>query len=269
MIQECVTDGEKLCRFIEHHLLSNTNWETLESSLKYTGRQSELIDFFRQLTIVNLAGRLVIGGASLAKQVDISDPRFENDFRSFLRDNLEIPYYLIDKTYRFAHRAVQASRENISDSLGRRLKNWARKKHSHCYLCGVSLDFKDSNSYNAYTCEHLWPRAYGGNSIEDNLLPACQSCNSHKKGNFATWAMPAIQSLILGFQPSSQRLQEIDGCYKFALHYKIAQQLADQKRLNLKQAFLQLGPWTDVRVYNKNDVADFFNLENHEPHSHL
>jgi len=264
MVYESVTDGEKLCRFIEHDLLANSRWEALASCFKYTGRQLELTDFFRQLTIVNLAGRLVIGGSSLAKQMDISDPQFQMAFMSFLRDNLEIPYYQIDETYRFALRAVKASQEQISKSLARKIKNWAKIHHKYCYMCGDSLDFHDSESHCAYTCEHIWPRSYGGNSIEDNLLPACQSCNSHKKGHFATWAMPAIQSLIMGFEPSSQRLQEIEGCHKFALHYRIAQKLAERKNLTLKQAFLKLGHWTEVRITRLDDVADFFNLENYQ-----
>jgi hypothetical protein len=32
----------------------------------------------------------------------------------------------------------------------------------------------------------------------------------------------------------------------------------------MKQAFLEIGPWTDVRMLDTDDVADFFNLENHD-----
>jgi hypothetical protein len=269
MTAESVTDGEKLCQFIEHRLISDAKWSVLEAGLKYTGRQAELIDFFQQLTTVNLAGRLVIAGASILERVNITDPQFEYELQSFLREQLEIPHYLINETYRFVYRSVKASQESISDSLRRRLKRWAQTKHTHCYLCGVALDFDDTDSHYSFTCEHIWPRSYGGNSIEENLLPACQSCNSSKKGNYATWVMPAIQSLIMGFNPASQRLQEIEGCYKFALHYKMAQKLATQKHLSLKRAFLEIGAWTEVRVSHPDDVADFFNLENYAPHPAL
>ncbi|MCP4696845.1 MAG: HNH endonuclease [Gammaproteobacteria bacterium] len=271
MIAEYVTDGEKLCQFIETHLISNAKWSVLETGLEYTGRKAELIDFFHQLTTVNLAGRLVIGGTSILEQFNIDNPQFECKLRIFLRKNLEIPHHLIDETYRFVHRSVQASQENISDTSRRKFKKWAKTKHARCYLCGVGLDFDNANSPISFTCDHIWPRSYGGNSIEDNLLPACESCNSKKKGNFATWVMPAIQSLIMGFKPTSQRLKEIEGCYKFALHYKIAQQLAAQEHLSLKRAFLKTGTWTDIRVSNPDDVADFFNLENYEsrPYLHL
>lgn len=269
-----VTDGEKLCYFLEQQLLSSTPWEKLTSGLNYTGRAEELINFFRQVTVVNLTGRLVIGGASLAEQEGgIYDPSFEKKFRDFLLNTLEIPFDRLDETYRFTRSAINASQQNFSDSLRHKMRVWAKEKHSWCYLCGVKLNFDNKfdneTPPDAYTCEHIWPRAYGGNSIEDNLLPACSSCNSGRKRHFATWAMPAIQSLILGFNP--KRLNEIEGSYKFALHYKIAQKLANQKGLTMKQAFLELGAWTEVSVTHQEDVADFFNLENYQdrPHLHL
>jgi hypothetical protein len=54
-----------------------------------------------------------------------------------------------------------------------------------------------------------------------------------------------------------------EGSYKFSLHYRAAQQLAIEERLTMKKAFLKIGPWTDVRLRDNDDVADFFNLENH------
>jgi hypothetical protein len=144
-----------------------------------------------------------------------------------------------------------------------RLRAWAMKSHPRCYICGTYLDFTVPQQQNSYTLEHIWPRAYGGNSIEENLLPACDSCNSRKKRHFATWVMPAVQSLLLGIAPGEQRLSEIEGSYKFSLHYRAAQKLAAAERLSMKQAFLRIGPWTDVRIRDADDVADFFNLENH------
>ena len=76
--------------------------------------------------------------------------------------------------------------------------------------------------------------------------------------------MPAIQSLLLGIGPEDQRLDEIHGSFKFALHYRAAQDLARRKRVNLKAAFMEIGPWTSIRVIDRDDVADFFNLENYD-----
>jgi hypothetical protein len=75
--------------------------------------------------------------------------------------------------------------------------------------------------------------------------------------------MPAIQSLLLGLSPTDNRLQEINGSFKFAIHYRAAQRLAIRERRTLKSSFLQLGPWQDVRIRDLGDIVDAFNLENH------
>lgn len=43
----------------------------------------------------------------------------------------------------------------------------------NCYYCGKKLK-EDS------TLDHLFPRAFGGITITDNLRPACSNCNSKK-----------------------------------------------------------------------------------------
>jgi len=40
MIAECVTDGEKLCQFIEHRLISKVKWNVLETELQYINKCS-------------------------------------------------------------------------------------------------------------------------------------------------------------------------------------------------------------------------------------
>ncbi len=72
----------------------------------------------------------------------------------------------------------------------------------------------------------------------ENFLPACYSCNNRKKKDFATWDdAHSIQSLLLGISPKDQRLQDIDGTYKFSLHYRAAQRVAMEDRTSLKKAF--------------------------------
>lgn len=46
-----------------------------------------------------------------------------------------------------------------------------------CYYCGEKLDKKSR------TLDHLFPRAWGGISIPDNLLPCCRKCNGSQKGD--------------------------------------------------------------------------------------
>lgn len=265
MIDKVATDGERLCNFINHRLLGSVPWDTLAEALQPTGRHSALVDFYRQITAVGLTGRLVAAGKSLQKTLTLYEPTFKREFSILLRDYVGIPTRLQDEAYRVAFRAVEASLEKVKDSTLNQIRTFAMRTHPNCYMCGAVMDFIDENNHVYYTCEHIWPQAYGGNGIVENLLPACYSCNNLKKQHFATWVMPAVQSLVLGLSPAESKLQEIDGSFKFALHYRAAQELAIKQRVTLKDAFLRLGPWQDVRVRDENDIVDVFNLENHAP----
>jgi hypothetical protein len=265
MIENCTTDGEQLCKFLNARFLASAPWSELKAALEPTGRPSEHVDFFRQVAAVAMTGRIVSAGTSFAQTLPPRDPAFRSELTTHLRECVHIPYRHLDEVFRFSQRAIIAALQPLANSTKNRLRDWALRRHSHCYMCGVSLLFDVPDQISSYSCEHVWPQAYGGNGIIDNLLPACTSCNSKKKAHFATWTMPAVQSLILGLSPESTRLQEIPGSYKFALHYRAAQSLALKKRLTLKEAFLKLGPWHDVRILDRSDVADIFNLANHAP----
>ena len=47
-------------------------------------------------------------------------------------------------------------------------------KDNSCLYCGSYVKKKD------LTLDHMFPRAYGGISISNNLIPCCQECNSTK-----------------------------------------------------------------------------------------
>jgi hypothetical protein len=260
-----VTDGERLCDLLNHKHLDGNAWLELELLLSRTGRNAALVEFFRELTAVTLAGRIVVAGQSLSEQHEIDTPIFNKLFLEHLQYVLAIPNREMDEVFRFSRRAVSAALETPSRGLLRQVRGWAELRHPRCYMCNVAMDFENSGKHTFITLDHVWPRAYGGNSTLDNMMPACLSCNTKKKRHFATWAMPAIQSLLLGLKPAEQRLLEIDGSFKFALHYRAAHRFAVKNRCSRKDAYLSIGPWADVRMRDDDDVADFFNLENCDP----
>jgi hypothetical protein len=49
------------------------------------------------------------------------------------------------------------------------------KTNGHCAYCGCKLRFEQM------TVDHIKPIAHGGKDTENNMLPACRSCN-HRKG---------------------------------------------------------------------------------------
>ncbi len=51
-----------------------------------------------------------------------------------------------------------------------------------CYLCSTVLGRWDMFKHDKdLPLDHLWPKAFGGISSEENLLPICDACNGLKK----------------------------------------------------------------------------------------
>src|SRR5207249_4601668 len=114
------------------------------------------------------------------------------------------------------------------------------------------------------------PHCFGGESEDENLLPACGKCNSTRKRDFASWALVHIHSLSLGMNPSVNALKSVDGTLRFALQYHAARKLAEKRKWTLRAALLRLGPWTeDPRVLDETMAGDFFNLAIHSPYRDL
>ena len=261
MADELTTDGEKFYLYIKSQNQDVFDWSRFELMHNYTGRASQYIELFSEIVAVNLVCRLVSVGRSIHDRFHIFDPEFDYEFKKYLRDYLSLQATQFDQFYRFCKSAVRASIGGINATVRRNLTAWSQRTHDFCYMCGVRLDYSSDLPYNAFTLEHLWPQSYGGNSIEENLLPACRACNSKKKKDFATWAMPAIQSMIYGLEDSEEKLDEIDGSYKYALHYKFVQDYSRQKKISLRRGFQEIGPWRKPQKIDSSDVADFFNLK--------
>ncbi len=259
-----VTAGEKLYLHIRSEFIDTHAWQEPQEMLQVTGRALEFIDLFQQIAAVNLTGRLVVAGSSFADRNPVSDPLFEQGYLDFIRDTLGETSERADRVYRLAEQAVIAARRSASNGLLNRFEKWAQRHHSHCYMCRTDLDFTRQHQRSAYTCEHVWPRMYGGDSVEDNFLPCCMDCNSRIKRDFASWSQVNVQALILGIGPKPDNLKEIDNIFKFAMHTRAAQMYAALHRKTLKAAFIDIGPWTDVRIVTQHDAGDFFNLENHD-----
>jgi hypothetical protein len=266
------TAGEALAYFIGDKILTRDPWDKIATSLLYTGRSEGLCEFFHEITVINLTCRIVAAGTSLLKELggrparSPIDTSFQMDLSNFIRERLYIRPPLSNGLFRNALRAVEAAQRDVSRRERNALKQWAQLRHVFCYMCGEILDFSELHEHRRFTVDHIWPQRYGGDSIPENLLPSCLSCNSGKKRDFATWAMPSIQSVVLGFSPSASEYTMIDGTHRFAMHQLVARKVAIERKINLKRAFQILGPWEPTpRLVDEDDIGDFFNLANHRP----
>jgi hypothetical protein len=269
MKYEIKTAGEQLAYFIQDRILDRAAWNRLTDVLTCTGRSDALCDFFHQVTVINLTCRIVAAGTSLLRAAasrparSLQDSGFEKEFLDFLRERLFVGQSLSSDLLRNALRAVESTQRDPTPKQRNTFKCWADREHRRCYLCGVSLDFTEQDPVRKFTLDHIWPQRFGGDSIEDNWLTACGSCNSRKKRDFATWAMPNVQSLILGFDPSESEYGAVEGSQRFALHQLAAKKLASQRNMSLKRAYVLLGPWESLRLIDAGDTGDFFNLAIH------
>lgn len=267
MLDTGITEGERLCALLRRKFIGPASWPDVEDGISFIGTASQWSQSFQEMLAVNLTGRIVAGGKSLADECAISGEDFENLFERFVGDTISITGRDLPELLRFAKRAVTAARLDISPGQAKRLKDFAFNSHPRCYMCGEMLLFAEPPApaprYTVYTAEHIWPQSYGGDSIDENILPACRSCNNEKKQGFATWVMTDFQSLNLGIRPSAGALARLSGQHKFALHYKAAQRRARMRKCSLKQAFLDIGPWTDTSIIDDDDAGHFFNLQNH------
>lgn len=62
--------------------------------------------------------------------------------------------------------------------IGNLYQNWIRQltcPHDSCWYCGRPV-----SECAALSADHVFPRAKGGESISDNLIMVCKSCNSSK-----------------------------------------------------------------------------------------
>lgn len=258
------TKGEALLRFVrdqlnvEGCLLSTSTWLTQFD-------QPDLwSSYVEEFMAIHLTGRLLSCGRYL-KQNHSNSTVFRTEYKSALFEYLTLNREDRDRLFRLAHAAVDASLEEISNGTRNAITTWANLCHPHCYLCGRILQFNDSESASQFTIDHIWPRDFGGDSSEENLLPACKDCNNNHKKNYPTWAMTNIQSLLLGFGPSANSLKRITGTSRYAIQQRLVQSVAVEKQLTLKCAYLTVGPSESVRVVDPLEIGHFFNLANHNP----
>ena len=105
-----------------------------------------------------------------------------------------------------------------------------------CYMCGASLDRKKGRA-NTYTIEHIWPISYGGDTIEENLLPACADCNS-KRGSMLSWVAGPVISTYLHVNEKIPNALKLSLGLARMLHFAVS----GQKPKTLKDAALACQP---------------------------
>ena len=163
-------------------------------------------------------------------------------------------------------RAVDASNRSISNGIAKDI--WRSANIHRCCFCGDFLStngdsiFIDSKG-NKATLEHVWPSSLGGDSNEENLVPACETCNK-VKGDLFTWEEGHIHGFVYQVDfHRSDYVNRIPIPQRILLQRRAVLTLANREKITLKQALLRVGPYGDLKAIDSQDTWDFFNTQNH------
>lgn len=253
------TAGEKLFVHIYSAIAQDTCWRRVQFVLRSSGDGGKYLSYILQHVALYLSCKLVSAAKELVPSGRIENPgAIEHLIQSGPWRTLNDGGRLL----RFLVRATENSDADISRQTSRTLMLFAQKSHSWCYICGVPLEYVDRTSRAYFTIDHLWPTSYGGESVEENLLPACSDCNT-KKANAALWVASDIHVAFFGPNMPIEKLSCLKSERRIALYQRAAVNLALKRRVSLKEAFLMLGPWDQVSTYDSDSVADMFNMRIH------
>ena len=257
------TDGQQLARYLlDHHLDGQgQRWSGLGSALLASNRGGDWIEAFREMASLQLARRLISAGVALIEHqgtpADEAEIKAEAKIKHMIGETMVVHYRSAGDIYERLMPAIRSARGRVNNSTRQSVEAFAKREMPYCYLCGTALDFL-AKDHGAFTLDHVWPRAYGGNSHFENLLGACQSCNQ-QKSSAPSWAMYPIQSYVAGYD--GHGLDVMEKKMRFAVQARAAKHLAIREHLSLREAYIVLGRPGRPVVVNGDTAVDLFNLE--------
>lgn len=259
------TAGERLFIYIRDTVLTefghgDLRWDNLNALFAGPTGTDEFVTYVRGAVAVHCMRRLLRYWED-AKPGVLNHALRMTTVRSFIKREV---FYSVDdamctKLARMVIDAECSSHRDISITVESEvLKD--RNVHS-CYLCGSSVRRNaGKDDSDRLTLEHLWPTSLGGDSIEENLLPACLRCQRTTKDT-ASWEWFNIQNIVLPPSPSNKALISVCRRAGYARHYLEVVRYCDENTLTLKQGFLAIGqlqlPVTHVKT---SAPVTFFDL---------
>lgn len=256
-MQPYETNGEYLARYLlEHHLEGNgEQWNQLRLALIASNRSDEWAEAVQEMVSLQLARRLISSGVVL---LDRHGPvAAEMEIKQAIIDTMVVHWDSAGEVFERLMPAVRSAKEPLSDFTRKEVGGYTQREMPNCFLCGIEMVFGGTDHLQ-FTIDHVWPRAYGGNSDFENLLGACRACNE-AKGSAASWSMYPVQALVAGHDlDDSSGLPKV---MRFAVQARAAKQVATREGLSLRDAYLRLGRPGEPLVLSTSTAVDVFNLE--------
>ncbi len=252
----CTTSGETLYYHIRNNVLPSVEhaaeaWRTLNSIHFDVAASSGLQDFLQGVVAIHACRRL-LQCFKHATANGPSDHTIPSVAKNVARELF--PRSGRDDIAKIGRMLVHAGRTNPTIPNGVRARVLgARTPFFKCYLCDTPIERA------GLSLDHLWPSSLGGESVDDNLLPACAVCQKIK-ADAATWESVAIHDLVLPAADTLAHVPNVPGPIQIACHHLNAIEECKEGSLNLKQAYLRIGPARYARVRRVGVPVTFFEI---------
>lgn len=260
---KAVTTGEVLFQFILRELYQASSLTEIQSLglLTVGGRSDFFSDYFLGINAMNMLARCV-KKAERVRGTD-NEAMHQGSMVTYLQETLGMAKHddeSVDKLARLSLLAASDSKRKIKDSIKRSIRNG--RSEVPCYLCGGMCQHNASDANAGIEYEHIWPASFGGNSVAENLLPACAVCNREKK-DMLLWHTGQLFSFVLKPDPSVDELTAITKKAKIAAQLRKIFAKACSEEISLKTAAEILGPvdMTSIYAIDDRDAVDFSNFE--------
>lgn len=260
-----MTSGERLFAVVRDEVLParaqfGPAWQSLRETLDNIGGSPGLHDYFTGAAAVIALRRMV----QLWRHDVDTTPRVENArvrAASKLLTEAIFPgldSQLAGKVARQLVEAVENSNRDISKATRSRVL--AVSSSHRCYICNWPLSKTAKEKDPGFlTLEHLWPKSLGGDSVEENLLPACKRCQDAKADGIS-WEWVNVHNWVLPPSPSSEALKSIPWSVRIARHHSLILEVSRAERKSLKTSALQLGPFNNLFCESDDSPVTFFDL---------
>jgi 5-methylcytosine-specific restriction endonuclease McrA len=257
------TSGEHLFSYITTNLIGRKNINQIYEleALQIGGRQYQLSSYYAGVLAANILTRCLKKANRIVSLFE-DEREHQKQMVQYFQRSLEIPRTPsgadLDRLAALTLEAEKKSRKGIISSVRSQFNT---TKTSYCYICGFPVFEKPLETQIKMQLEHIWPQSFGGDSIAENLLPACPTCNN-AKSDMLLWQNAHIHSFTLKPEPSPQELENIEKKLRIAQHRRNIFEYASTHRTTLKDAALIIGSvdLSEISSIDRDDAVDFFNF---------
>jgi len=260
-----VTSGERLFSTVRDEILParaqfGTGWRSLRDTIDNIGGGPGLHDYLGGAAAVIALRRMVhFWRHEIETTMPAENARVRLAAR-ILTENIfpGLDTQLASKAARQLIDAVANSNRDVSKATRRRVLS--ALPGLRCYICNRTLSkTAEQKDPSFLTLEHLWPRSLGGESVEENLLPACVRCQN-KKADSVSWEWINVHNWVLPPSPSEDALNSIPRSVRIARHHQLIFELSRSERCSLKESALRVGPFEQLSHAGGTLPVTFFDL---------